>query len=79
MCRLDGVEGDVYGFDKACFCWGSLISWEFLVCYSDASCSYRAFCCSAGLRAQHLYFNVSCCANKLGNRSSATFELCASN
>ena len=36
--RRDGVEGDVYGFDKACSCWGSPNSWEFLVCYCDASC-----------------------------------------
>ena len=34
-CLLDGVEGDVYGFDKTFFCaWAALL---FLVCYCGAS------------------------------------------
>ena len=60
--RLDGVEGDVYGFDKAWFCWGSLISWEFLVCYCDASYlllwllrpGYGCIYCEE-VRGQHCY------------------------
>ena len=77
-CRLDGVEGDVYGFDKACFRSSAGQPHPFLVCYCDASCSYRAVLLpTAGLRAQRLWFNVSCCANKLGNRSSSVRALCS--
>ena len=68
-CLLDGVEGDVYGFDKACF--GSLLlgAAHFLVCYCDASCSYRAFAPPAGLRA-------CSCDVDLGQRCNAVPRRC---
>ena len=78
MRRRDGVEGDVYDLLYVVLCSGQPGSPLFLVCYCDASCSYRAVLLpTAGLRAQRLWFNVSCCANKLGNRSSSVRALCS--
>ena len=76
-CLLDGVEGDLYLRHSVLFP-GQPGSPLCLVCYCDASCSYRAVLLpTAGLRAQRLWFNVSCCANKLGNRSSSVRALCS--
>ena len=42
MRRRDGVEGDVYDLLYVVLCSGQPGSPLFLVCYCDASCSYRA-------------------------------------
>ena len=49
--RVDGVEGDVYGFRKACFRSSAGQPHSFLVCYCCASCLSSLFACTAGLRA----------------------------
>ena len=43
-CRLDGVEGDLYRRHGVLFAGAASFLAYFLVCYSDASCLYRAVC-----------------------------------